>query len=535
MTSHFVFPRWPIVATRPSSAERPAPSGRDLVYKLLLCLRYLRTRYLAFVCIVSVMLGVATLIVVNSVMSGFSNKLKDRLHGILSDVRVETDRADGFDEPPEALERKILSSPVGEHVEAMSPNIETFALIQYTVRDRFGRKIPITKQVRLVGIDPAKQARVGGFSEYLVRQKHNPNPSFALTSDARRRFEQNVSLDRDDAFQWPQIPQVPPPAGDKLGGFLPNPVITPNPANAAPVLPPPVLAPDAAPRLPGAFLGYSMAHFHYTDPETGIAEERAILMPGDEVFIATVGASGTKPVSATFVVADFFKSEMSEYDSSFVYVPLEDLQRIRGMDDRVNAVQIKLKPGVRNDGRFVHDKFVPAVQELMPKPESLVQSWQQQQGTLLVAIDMERGILNVLLFLIIGVAGFGVLAIFSMIVSEKYRDIGVMKSLGASSSGIMGIFLSYGLLLGVVGCVLGTVAGLLFTHNINEIEAALSKATGQQIFDRKIYYFDQIPTNVETLSVVLVNFGALATCVMSSILPAFRAARLHPVQALRFE
>ena len=613
------------------------------MYKLLLCLRYLRTRYLAFVCIVSVMLGVATLIVVNSVMSGFSNKLKDRLKNILSDVRIETDRSDGFDDSPEELERKIRSSPSGNSVEALSPNIETFALIQFTVRDRYGRKIPITKQVRLVGVDPAKQAKVGGFSEYLVRQKNSPNPNFDLTPEAKRRFDQNQSLDREGGFDWPQNPQGPP-TGEPLGGFLTSPMIrarpeptpepvppptratlppprpvppsvpaplkpvyvevtirTPNgvakhrykklpngdhvyvgvvgpdteapkeadpkPKESEPVerptepmavaplplppfiaevppavrplppvpLPPPVLSPDAAPRLPGAILGYSMGHFSYTDPETNKTEERAILMPGDEIFIATVGASGTKPVSATFIVADFFKSEMSEYDSSFVYVPLEDLQRIRGMDNRVNAVQIRLKDGVRNDDRFVHREFVPALQELMPKPEAQVQSWQQQQGPLLEAIDIERGILNVLLFLIIGVAGFGVLAIFSMIVSEKYRDIGVMKSLGASSGGILGIFLSYGLMLGVVGCLLGTVAGLLFTHNINEIEGALSRATGQQIFDRKIYYFDQIPTNVETVSVVLVNLGALAICVMSSVLPALRAARLHPVQALRFE
>ena len=95
-----------------------------------------------------------------------------------------------------------------------------------------------------------------------------------------------------------------------------------------------------------------------------------------------------------------------------------------------------------------------------------MQSWEQQQGPLLSAIDIERGILNILLFLIVGVAGFGVLAIFSMIVSEKYRDIGVMKALGASSQGIMSIFLGYGLLLGIVGCVAGTLLGLFITWKI---------------------------------------------------------------------
>ena len=89
----------------------------------------------------------------------------------------------------------------------------------------------------------------------------------------------------------------------------------------------------------------------------------------------------------------------------------------------------------------------------------MVQTWEDKQGPLLAAIAVERGILNVLLFMIVGVAGFGILAIFSMIVVEKTRDIGILKALGASNRGVMGIFLGYGLLLGVVGAGLGTIAG----------------------------------------------------------------------------
>ena len=101
------------------------------MYKLLLCWRYLRTRYLALVCIVSVMLGVATLIVVNSVMAGFSTKLKDRLHGCLSDIVVEsTDPIDGFPFTSDDMMKRIQDSPVGPHIEAMTPAVEIFALIQ---------------------------------------------------------------------------------------------------------------------------------------------------------------------------------------------------------------------------------------------------------------------------------------------------------------------------------------------------------------------------------------------------------------------
>ena len=509
------------------------------MYKLLLCTRYLRTRYLAFVCIISVMLGVATLIVVNSVMSGFSTKLKDRLHGILSDVSVMTDRADGFELSTPELEAKIASSPAGDQIEAMSPTIETFALIQYNVRDKWGRKIPLTQQVRLVGVDPARQAKVGGFSEYLMRQKNSPNPSFDLTEEAWLRLEHTRRLDADRDFLMPQ--QVAPKPGPinlqgGPGGFLQLPEIQPIPKPIADdPIPPPQLGAMPAPRLPGVILGHSLAHHRIKDPETGNQIDVPKLLPGDEIFIATVGATGTKPVSATFIVTDYLKTEMSEYDDRLVYVPLEDLQRIRGMDNRVNAVQIKLKDGVRKDSRYVHQQFVPSLQAMMPMPEARVQSWEQQQGPLLSAIDIERTILNILLFLIVGVAGFGVLAIFSMIVSEKYRDIGVMKALGASSQGIMSIFLGYGLLLGIVGCIAGTTLGLAITYKINQIEVLLTKLSGKQVFDRSVYYFNEIPTNVVPWDIILVNIGAVAIAVVFSILPAIRAARLHPVRALRFE
>ena len=140
-----------------------------------------------------------------------------------------------------------------------------------------------------------------------------------------------------------------------------------------------------------------------------------------------------------------------------------------------------------------------------------------------------------LLFLIVGVAGFGILAIFSMIVVEKTRDIGILKALGASNGGVMQIFLGYGLLLGFIGALLGTALGVWFTVKINAIEAKLTDWTGQQIFDRTIYYFKDIPTDIQAASVLLIALGSVLIAVVFSILPALRAAMLHPVRALRYE
>lgn len=487
------------------------------MYKLLLCVRYLQTRYLAFVCIVSVMLGVSTLIVVNAVMSGFSTKLRDRLHGSMSDVVVDTDRADGFAASPDDLRRAILHSPIGDKIAAISPTVEVFAILQFT----YPNGAPVMKPVRLIGVDPASRAAVGGFSEYLVRQQNSPNPSFDLTPEAERQLKANqehaehldrVRQERDGALG---VPQVQP--------LVPDPTALPK-ANLFGDQPAP-----AAPKVFGTILGYSIAHVRFT--EDGQVKEDQILRPGDAVTVTTAGGAELKPVWGSFVVADYVKTEMSEYDSSFVFVPLDQLQRIRGMGDRCTALQIRLKDYDRDKAAVAAE-----LERLFPPREGCrVATWEQHQGPLLAAIDVERGILNILLFLIVGVAGFSILAIFTMIVSEKYRDIGVMKSLGASSAGVLTIFLGYGLLLGSVGAGLGTVMGLWFTRNINAIEAGLSAVTGTAVFPRDIYYFKEIPTNVEPLGVLLVNAGAVITAVVFSLLPAWRAARLHPVRALRFE
>jgi lipoprotein-releasing system permease protein len=213
-----------------------------------------------------------------------------------------------------------------------------------------------------------------------------------------------------------------------------------------------------------------------------------------------------------------------------VFVPLEYLQTLRGTPGRSTHIQIKLKD-------FAKAKFVTEeLRKVFPDSYTFqIQTWEQKQGALLAAIDIERGILNLLLFLIIGVAGFSILAIFSMIVAEKTRDIGILKSLGASNRGIMTIFLAYGFLLGFVGSLCGTGLGLAITFNINEIETWLSKATGTQIFDRSVYYFDKIPVNVQSWNILLLNTGAIGIAVMFSVLPALRAALLNPVKALRFE
>lgn len=474
------------------------------MYKLLLCWRYLLTRYLALVCIVSVMLGVATLIVVNSVMAGFSTKLRERLHGLLSDIVIEAHDFQGFANP-EGKMALIQSDPfLSQHIEAMTPTLEIFGMIQFACNGT-----ALARPVHIIGIDPAGRARVGGFAEHLLL--HKGKPSFELSPEA---------LERQHVLH-------PPHRLDRIAAML-----LPPPTDGKPAPAPPPL--DVSPPST-IIIGYAIAHFRAKLNPDGPPEEVRTLAPGDDVIITTIKGHGLRnqelsPVQWRCAVCDYFKSEMSEYDANYVFVPLSELQRLRAMPDRATSIQIRIK-----DYRDLH-AVKDRLQTLLPAHwELTVHTWEDKQGPLLAAISIEKGILNVLLFMIIAVAGFGILAIFSMIVVEKTRDIGILKALGASNRGVLNIFLSYGLLLGAVGALLGSAIGTAITIYINEIEQFLTKWTGHELFDRSVYYFNEIPTDLNIWSVLVINVGAVAIAVLFSVLPALRAALLHPVRALRYE
>ncbi|GIW86906.1 MAG: hypothetical protein KatS3mg108_1230 [Isosphaeraceae bacterium] len=466
------------------------------MYMLLLCWRYLRTRYIALASIVSVMLGVATMIVVNAVMAGFADKMRDRLHGILSDVVVEGTSFDGFPYANEVM--ALIRSVGGDRVEALAATVDTPGIMSF----QYGSQT-ITKPVQIIGVDPASRAAVGQFAQYLVGERGEPRPP---------SFEVDPTLRELNSHAAKLIHESDPDA-ETLA----------------------ILQQHAQQEVPdhGAIPGYATVTHHPPG-----ATEDIFLAPTGSRIILTFPSTGQaiEPRRDSFTVVSFFKSGMSEYDASFVFVPLERLQYLRGMgnghEGRVNAIQIKTRPGTDLD-RLALD-LSRALWDRWPRGFS-VQTWEQKQGPLLSAVALEQSILNILLFFIIAVAGFGILAIFSMIVVEKTRDIGILRALGASTRGVRAIFLGYGLSLGLVGSGVGMIGGLLFVAHINAIEAALSRLLGRKVFDDTIYYFNEIPVLVDPKTVALIVGAALLIAVGASVWPAHRAARLHPVRALRYE
>jgi len=533
------------------------------MYKLLLCWRYLRTRWIALVCVASVMLGVATMIVVNAVMAGFSHEMQTRIHGILSDLVFESHSLSGFQDPKWHMEE--IRRAAGGDIEGMTPTVAVPAMLSFQVRGQW-----LTRQVMFIGIDETTHSGVSDFGTYLQHPENRRQLSFALrdggydTFDsqadgkagengptrpamegagwphrrmrvAREKLWREKMGARGDAAGQPARPidqQVDAVlAATTADGSTPAAGATrSDPFRAARPEEGDTMDP-AKEQFTGIVPGIGLASFRDSD---GV--DRFLVLPGDDVKI-TFPTAGTPPkaVSDTFTIVDFYESKMSEYDSNFVFVPIAALQRMRGMIDpqtgipSVNSIQVKLKPGA--DLNVVRDRL----RKVFPAEMYAVSTWRDKQGPLLSAVDMEMAVLNILLFLIIAVAGFGILAIFFMIVVEKTRDIGILKSLGAGSTGIAGIFLGYGLFLGLVGAGVGLALGLAITWNINAIRAGVEWCTGQRVFDPSIYYFFKIPTIVNPYTVAWIIVGAVGIAVAASVLPALRAARLHPVEALRHD
>ena len=522
------------------------------MYKLLLSWRYLRTRYIALASIISVTLGVATLIVVNSVMAGFTQEMHERLHGILSDIVFESHSLDGFPDPEWHMDQ--IRRVAGAQIAGMTPVVHVPALLRIPFRGDYH-----TRQINLIGVDEKTYAGVSDFSKYLLHPENRKHLSFMLREtgyapgrpdfpesgwkhrrshvmnerilEEYRRSRETADAAAGSGTETQAADSTSPPANPYSSNIPANPYDNASTEEEGEVFDP------LHEQHTGMILGIATCSVRGRDA-SGEVHDFYLAQPGDDVQVYFPNAGDTlKPVAETFTVVDLYESKMSEYDSTFAFVPLPTLQHLRGMFEPttgttyVTSIQIKLKPGA--DLNEVRDRLRAAF-----PPEQYpyrIDTWRDLQGPLLAAVQMETTILNLLLFLIIAVAGFGILATFFMIVVEKTRDIGILKALGAPSTGVMSIFLSYGISLGAVGSGAGLVIGILFVVYINKIAKGLEWLTGHEVFDPTVYYFQEIPTAMQPAMLAGVVTGALLIAVLASVLPALRAARLHPVEALRYE
>jgi lipoprotein-releasing system permease protein len=253
---------------------------------------------------------------------------------------------------------------------------------------------------------------------------------------------------------------------------------------------------------------------------------------GDSITLiapqGSVTAFGTVPRMRAYPIVAIFEVGMYEYDNSFAFMPLEAAQIFFRLDNAVSGVEVMVRDP-DNIGQQAYE-VARAV-----GPQLRVANWQQTNSSFFSALQVERNVMFLILTLIILVAAFNIISSLIMLVKDKSQDIAILRTMGATRGSVLRIFFLAGASVGVIGTVSGFVLGVLFTSNIETIRQWLQSSTGWTLFPQEIYFLAHMPSKVEPMEVVTVVLMALALSFLATIYPSWRAARLDPVEALRYE
>jgi len=247
--------------------------------------------------------------------------------------------------------------------------------------------------------------------------------------------------------------------------------------------------------------------------------------------VQVILVTATRQVEARFRkfrIYGTFKTGRYDWDRSVIVVPLDVAQKFVDSESGVSGLSVRL------DDFANHEQAIEGLREKLGSGYMFT-TWKEKEKNFLEAVAMERFLMAIILSFIVILAGFCIAAILAFTVQEKRRDIGILKAVGFSSGMIGSVFLVHGLTIGLIGAVLGSVGGRLFTDNINAIESFIESSTGYTPFPETIYYFNSIPTDDGLMIPLAVAGWAIFCSLIFSLLPALKAARLDPVQTLRFE
>jgi lipoprotein-releasing system permease protein len=244
--------------------------------------------------------------------------------------------------------------------------------------------------------------------------------------------------------------------------------------------------------------------------------------------LGTVTPMGMMPKMKRFRVKGIFYSGMYEFDNTMAYVSLESAQKFFSMGDRVTGIEIKTDDiyGVKEIGREIRRR--------MGFP-FWTKDWMEMNRNLFSALRLEKIAMFIILVLIVLVAAFNIISTLIMVVMEKNKDIAILKSMGASSRSILKIFIIEGGVIGVVGTILGMISGLLIAFNLETITAFVENLFGFKILPSDVYYIDKFPSQVNPLDVTLIVLTAILISLLATLYPSWRASRLDPAEALRYE
>jgi len=239
-------------------------------------------------------------------------------------------------------------------------------------------------------------------------------------------------------------------------------------------------------------------------------------------------AFGTVPRMRGYRVAAIFDVGMYEYDSAYVYLPMEAAQIFFRLGNGVTGIELLVEdPDRLRDARRA---VIEAV-----GPQYRVFDWQQANSSYFSALQVERNVMFLILTLIILVAAFNIISSLIMLVKDKSKDIAIMRTMGATRGAVMRIFFLAGASVGVVGTLAGFLLGVLFTANIETIRQWLMALTGTPLFSPEIYFLARMPAKMDPVEVAYVVLMAIGLSFLATVYPSWRAARLDPVEALRYE
>ncbi len=272
-------------------------------------------------------------------------------------------------------------------------------------------------------------------------------------------------------------------------------------------------------QLPGIVVGRELA----INLGVGLGDEVKVISP-----MSSTTPVGATPRMAGFRVAGIFELGMYEYDTSLAFISIDNAQRFFKMGDTVTGMEVKI------DDIYRAEEIGERIQERLG---SLywTRTWMDMNKNLFSALRLEKTAMFIILMLIILVAGLNIISTLIMVVMEKGKDIAILKSMGATSGGIMKIFMIEGTIIGVTGTLLGTVTGLSMALNLEKVVAFVERVFNFKVLPPSVYYIDKLPSKVESgfvLAVVLVSIGI---SFLATLYPSWQASRYDPVEGLRYE
>ena len=498
------------------------------MYTLLLISKYLRRKLAPMFAALAVMLCTAMVIIVISVMGGFLDMMRDAAQTLTGQVTIYSD-VTGF-EGHQELSRRLLAQ---EQIQATAPVVRSYGLIKL---------LQTTKTIEVVGIEPESFTTVTNYQDSLywtnqhflnILKKQVPEDGFTSPTLKKRYADYQAAYQKMDlkhAGMTFEIPQNWVREDVDQGCVL---GIAVNPWNLR------------------------NTKGQYDVENTGVSLPVTLT-----VLPMTQGGSlqTLSPSVAKFTLVNEFKSGLYDVDANRIYVPLQKIQEMLDMHqqkvwdtfdpqtgqavgdptikpDRVSELMIKGKPGVLlEDVKAVVTQIVQGyIAENPNTPPLWVQTWEERHATLLGAVEREKGMLTILFAIISLVAVVMIAVIFYMIVQQKTKDIGTLRAIGASRYGIASIFLGYGLAVGIIGSLLGLALSASIVLNLNEIQDLLFVWFGFKMWDPQVYYFDRIPSQLNSTEVTVIVICAILSSVVGAIVPAIRAAVQDPIESLRYE